>query len=239
MYYRMTTALIILLFAQLAHSASEGVELYYREMETGIEPYLTRMSISDDFLRIDDVSEPQSSGYMLFDVRQKRIYSVSHADQSILVMDIHEYEQPKLSEHLRVQDVPLKDAPTIDGKTVRSYRVELKTDSISELCTSIQYVPNLLPKIGKVLSAWQQVLSANQVKILHRTPEQYRTPCMLSDQVYNRGEYYTRGLVIQEWHSNGKQRVLQHYQKQVFDDSLFTLPDGYEQFSLDDTKPLN
>jgi hypothetical protein len=100
-----------------------------------------------------------------------------------------------------------------------------------EQCTSVQYVPGLLPLVGKTMQAWQQLISDNQVRTLARMPAEFQTPCMLNDQVYNRGDYYAKGLVIQEWHSNGKQRQLSDYSKKTFGDDLFVLPDGYRQFS--------
>ncbi len=224
--------------AHQALAATEGYELFYREAENGIEPYVSRLSVTNRYLRIDDMSEQPSSGFMLFDAKTGAIYSVSHQDKSILVMKHFDYDAPTLSDKLVKEDHAMKDAPKVAGKQVFSYRVSLQDDAINELCTSVQYVPGLLPEVGKILQAWQQVVSGNQVKILDRTPEEYRTPCMLSDQVYNRGEYYAKGIAIQEWHSNGKQRVLQDFSKKKFDDSLFTLPENYERFTLDDPRPL-
>lgn len=219
-------------------AATDGYELFYREAENGIEPYVSRMSVTSRYLRIDDMSEQPASGFMLFDAMTRTIYSVSHQDQSILVMKHFDYDAPALSNKLVHEDRAMADAPKIAGRQVFNYRVSLQDDAITELCTSVQYVPGLLPQVGEILHAWQQVVSGNQVKILDRTPEEYRTPCMLSDQVYNRGEYYAKGIAIQEWHSNGKQRVLQDFGKKQFDDSLFALPENYERFTLDDTRPL-
>ena len=231
--------LFFLLGAHSALAASvDGYELYYSEREPGVEGYITRMSITGRYLRIDDMSEQESSGFMLFDLQSRQIFSVSHLDKSILVMQDFDYVIPKISDKLVHSDAPLGDAPLVAGRQVHSYRVELKSENIEELCTSVQYVPGLLPEVGKVLHAWQQVVSGNQVKILDRTPQEYRTPCMLSDQVYNRGDYYSKGLVIQEWHSNGRQRLLQDYKKRTFDETLFHLPESYERFTLDDTRSL-
>lgn len=229
--------LIVLVFtiAPLYVSAGNpGYELFFKEEEPGIDPYLTRMSVTDKYLRIDDLSESEQSGYMLFDVDAQIIYSVGHANQSVLVIKPYTFEVPKISDKLIVEDVLLKDAPKISGKAVRSYRVELRDKHMSELCTSVQYVPGLLPEIGKVLQHWQRVVSGNQVKTLDHTPLEFQTPCMLSDQVYNTGDYYAKGLVIQEWHSNNKSRLLQDYSRKTFDERFFTVPEDYRQFSLDD-----
>jgi|GEM_PF-6452868 len=48
--------------------------LEFNEVEEGLDPYLTRMLVSDRYIRIDDGD--QSDGYVLYD-RLKKEYSVS------------------------------------------------------------------------------------------------------------------------------------------------------------------
>lgn len=216
----------------ISHAAAgiSGVELTYKEGEQGVDPYQTRYIATDRYLRIDDLSE--DSGYILFDRRQNKIFSVSHFDRSILIIDNNEYERPALSSKLQTTDVELTAAPKIAGHTVYDYQVELVSDDIQELCTRVQYADGLLPEVGRLFHAYQQVNSGNLVKTLGRIPAEYQTPCMLSDQVYNQGEYYLKGIAIMEWHSNGRHRLLENYQQGEFDASLFELPDGYRDFRV-------
>ena len=84
-----------------------------------------------------------------------------------------------------------------------------------------------------MLRRYMQVLSSQQQMNLEKTPPELRTPCFLQDQIFNTGEYYSKGLPVMEWHSNGKQRVLLDFSQVEVDSSLFTLPPDYRQFSIE------
>ncbi len=228
---RLSNVLIALSSAVAPSSvlAAQGFELIYKEQEEGVDPYLTRMTVSEYHLRIDDLTD--ASGYIVFDAKARKIYSVSHQDRAILVISENSFKRPVISDKLVTQDKTLDDAPEVAGKKVHDYRVELSTNDGKQLCTSIQYVPGLLPEVGNMLHAYQQLVSGNAVKTLSNTPVEMQTPCILSDQVYNQGEYYTRGLPILEWHSNGRQRYLESYKPVQIDARLFELPKHYRQLN--------
>lgn len=228
--YRYILFIILLTLLSQSHATTDGYRLIYSEIEQGASPSDVRYLITDDFLRIDDLDDPD--GYILFDVRQDRIYSISHLDESVLVIDKHEFPVWRSDDVVTV-DKALTDAPKVAGKIVRDYRVELTGAAAKQLCTQIQYVPDLLKTVTSILQRYQLVVSGNQAKIIDRTPVEYQTPCMLADQVYNRGDYYSKGLPIQEWHSNGKQKLLKNYAREQIDDNLFLLPETYRQFSTE------
>jgi len=96
----------------------------------------------------------------------------------------------------------------------------------------IQLVPGLLPEVTKSLQSFQKIISAQQVLNLEQTPEEFKTPCYLVDQVYNKGDYYRKGLPIQEWHSNEKRRQLMNFEDIEVDVSIFKIPQEYRQYSL-------
>lgn len=225
------TLLLASLFAASLPSWGAGYELLYKEEEPGVEPYISRIQVTDRYLRIDDLSD--DSGYIVYDDEVGKIYSVSHFDKSILVITSAAVESPVLSKKLLTTDRALEDAPRIGGKTVHDYRVELKDESIQEMCTHIQYVPGMLKAAGEMLHAYQSAMVANQVKTLQQTPVEYQTPCMLSDQVYFDGNVYSKGLPIMEWRSNGRKRILQSFDASEIKAEQFVLPEAYRRFSLD------
>ncbi|MGB5641966.1 MAG: hypothetical protein WBO16_02625, partial [Gammaproteobacteria bacterium] len=96
----------------------------------------------------------------------------------------------------------------------------------------IQLVPGLLPQAADSLRAFQKIVSGQHVINLEKTPDEFRTPCYLVDQVYNKGDYYSKGFPIQEWHSNGRMRQLLDYKETEVDTSIFTIPEEYRQYSL-------
>mgnify|MGYP001817565762 FL=1 len=213
-----------------ANEAINAVKLVYQEQEEGVDPYLVTFTVSSDFLRIDDESD--DSGYIVFDISNNRIYSVSHFDKSILV--IAQYPETKLSAdfEIDIEYHALENAPMISGKQVYNYRVKAIAGDKSDTCMDIQLVPGLLPEVSKSLQGFQKTISGQHVASLEKTPEEYRTPCYLVDQVYNKGIYYNKGLPIQEWHSNEKRRQLMNFEAAEVDASIFDIPDEYRQYSL-------
>jgi hypothetical protein len=212
---------------------TSATRLVYQEVEDGIEAFENQYLITDRYLRISDPDD--DSGYILFDASDNKIYSVSHFDKSILV--VPEYPLKQIHKDFRddISFDKLQDAPLIDGRPVYSYRSGASPigSSVTQLCTDIQLVPDLLPTVTKMLHRYMQVLSSQQQMNLEKTPAELRTPCFLQDQVFNTGEYYRKGLPVREWHSNGKQRLLLDFGKVEVDSALFTLPPDYRRFSID------
>ncbi len=213
-----------------ADESARGVTLVYQEYEQGVEPYRVEYTISGDYLRIDDASD--QSGFIVFDRKAGKIFSVSHFDKSILVMDKSAPLELDAEFKIDIEYKQIEDAPKVAGRSVYNFRVKAITGTGSETCMDIQLVPGLLPQVVALLQSFQQTVSAQQVGNLGKIPEELRTPCYLIDQVYNTGEYYNRGLPIQEWHSNGRIRQLLSFEETEVDTSVFTVPADYRQFSL-------
>ncbi len=213
-----------------ASESENAVKLVYQEQEQGVDPYPVTYTITSDYIRIDD--DPDNSGYIIFDINKNVIYSVSHYDQSILVIPEYPLKQHKPDFEIDIEYQVLKNAPTISGKQVYTYRVNAIDGVKSETCMDIQLVPGLLPDVAKSLQSFQKIISGQHVNNLEKTPEEFRTPCYLVDQVYNKGDYYSKGLPIQEWRSNEKKRLLLNYEEVEIDASMFVIPQDYRQYSL-------
>jgi len=221
---------LYLLPGAMADETVDAVKLSYQEFEEGVEPYRVSYTVSGRFVRIDDESD--SSGYIVYDIGKNTIYSISHYDQSILVIPEYQADDFKPGFEIAVDYQALENAPGIAGKKVYTYEVKAITSLASETCMSIQLVPGLMPDVAETLQKFQKLVSGQQAATLEKTPEEFRTPCYLVDQVYNRGEYYSKGLPIQEWHSNERRRQLLNFEDARVDVSIFDIPAGYRQYSL-------
>jgi hypothetical protein len=89
-----------------------------------------------------------------------------------------------------------------------------------------------MPDVRKILKNYQKVVSGQQVKMVDNEINERQTACFYIDQIYNSGEYYDKGLPIQEWHSNERSKILTGYEKIPIDSSKFNLPEKYRQFSI-------
>jgi hypothetical protein len=227
-----TAGSLLLILSAVAHATEmvDAVELVYNEVEQNTEPYTVKYKVTRDHVRIDD--EYDSSGYIVFDIRDIKIYSVSHYDKSILVIPEYPHEAYSPEFEVQVEYRVLDKAPTIQDKKVYNYRVKAVTTVTTETCMDIQLVPGLLPDIAKTLQSFQKIVSSQQVISLEATPEEFRTPCYMIDQIYNKGDYYSKGLPVQEWHSNERRRQLINFERTKVDPSIFEIPPDYRQYSL-------
>jgi len=222
--------LILLSSPAGANETENAVKLVYLEQEEDVDPYVVTFTVSSDYLRIDDDSD--NSGYILFDINNNRIYSVSHFDKSVLVIEQYPEAKHNPDFDIDIEYQVLENAPTIAGKQVYNYRVKAIAGEESHTCMDIQLVPGLLPGVSKSLQSFQRIISGKNVTSLENTPEEYKTPCYLVDQIYNNGDYYSKGFPVQEWHSNEKRRQLMNYEDAEVDAAIFKIPEEYRQFSL-------
>jgi len=228
--YIVYAACLLLSSSVNAGESVAAVKLIYQELEQGIEPYVLTYTVTSDYVKIDD--EADNSGYIIYDIKANSIYSVNHYDQAILVIPEYPVNDFKPDFKVDIEYEIFKDAPAIAGKQVYSYKVRAITDKANDACMKIQLVPGLLPDVANSLQGFQRLMSGQQALTLEQTPEEYRTPCYLVDQIYNKGEYYSKGLPIHEWHSNERTRQLLNYEKVKVDVSIFKIPEKYRQYSL-------
>lgn len=226
LFMAMACALSFQVQAEIAASV-----FWYQEKETGTEPSNMRYLVAAQYLRIDEGQVDDD--YILFDAEKSTIYSVNQRDRTVMVIDSHQWRKPEFDFDYQVTEKALSEAPRIGGKTVHNYTVS----GDHKVCTDVHLVPGLYPQQMALLQRYQQVLSGQQVRSLHATPDNMQTPCFLADQVYNDGAYYARGLPIQVWHSRGYGRLLIDYSDQKVSEQLFTLPDDfrlYEPFAQEE-----
>ena len=209
----------------------EVYQLSYIEREPGIDDYEITMLVSERYIRIDQPGE--DNGFIVYDDKDRVIYSVSHQDKSVLVIKEHVFSEGKSPVKYQTEYLELADAPTVSGNVIFNYRVYTGEGDNEETCLEIQLVENLLPEVSKLLQNYQKVVSGQQVKMTDNKISDIQTACYFVDQIYNTGAYYKKGLPIQEWHSNGKTRLLMSYKKVKVDAELFQVEESYQQYSLD------
>lgn len=209
----------------------EVYQLSYIEREPGIDEYEITMLVSERYIRIDQPGE--ANGFIVYDDKDKVIYSVSHQDESVLVIKEHVFSEGKSPVKYQTEYLELADAPTVSGNVIFNYRIYTGEGDNEETCLEIQLVENLLPEVSKLLQNYQKVVSGQQVKMTDNKISDMQTACYFVDQIYNSGVYYEKGLPIQEWHSNERFKILSSYNKVNVNPGKFIVPEKYRQFSVD------
>lgn len=237
MYIKALFKLFILLpvsFAVVAESKSENIEGYqlsYVEREPGVDDYEITMLVSDRYIRIDE--EGENSGFIVYDDKDKVIYSVSNVEKSVLVINQHKFSETDAPVKTEVEYLQLADAPTVSGKKIYNYRAYVLEGKDEITCAEVQLVESLLPEVRMLLRNYQTVVAGQQVKMTDNTVSEIQTACYFVDQIYNTGEYYEKGLPIQEWHSNERSKILTSYKEVPIAKDKFIIPEEYNQFSMD------
>ena len=230
--YILPILLFVLPAAVIAKQQNKEQQVYqleYLEREQGVDEYETVMLVSDRFIRVDQTGE--ADGYIIYDDSKKVIYSVSHADKSVLVIKQQAFSEADSPVKKQVEYLQLADAPKISDHTVFNYRVHVAGDD-EETCTEVQLAENLLPEVTGMLKNYQLVVSGQQARMTDNKITDMQTACYYIDQIYNTGAYYDKALPIQEWHSNESSKILTSYKEISVSSDKFTIPENYRQFSI-------
>ena len=203
--------------------------LWYEETEPGTDSYPVRIMISAGFVRIDD--DDDYGDFVLLDRGTRNLYSVSHAEQSILVIEYRARDQ-RMPDAIGLDEVIEEDtaAPTVAGR--RPQLVSLNANGTT--CYRVAAVPGLLEDAVAGLAEYARALGNRQLGSLQTMPAELQTPCFLSRYAYAPDRHLQYGLPIQEWDDAGYRRALVNYRSgERVDPKLFVLPEGYRRLHLE------
>lgn len=210
--------------------AAEGTLLIYRQQETGIEPYNTRIMVTERYLRMDDAED--GGDYVLFDRKQGLISSVTHGDGTVLEIPVRKVTQrPPMKLRRRSSAVKMEQAPNVGTQKPRHYQLFVNDAA----CYNVVAVKGLLEETRQALIAYRETLSGEHAKLLPRLPADQQDPCDLARNTFHAAWQLEFGLPIQEWDEQGRGQMLIDYKERTeLDDRLFTLPPEYRHYTTDD-----
>ncbi len=213
-----------------ASSADEQVELLlYRVQSPGEEASFNRLLASKDFLRLD--GGEQDSGYILFDRREQRIYSVNHEEQSILVID-----PPALADgfganapRIDVQSVTPVEAPEVAGVKPLRWRLVAAGKS----CREAFVLPGLMPNAVTAYGEYLRVLARQQAQALATIPAEFQDACDDAVHVYAPDALLQKGMPLDIWSGENYRESLVDFRAAFkVPESAFSLPAGYSRVPM-------
>jgi hypothetical protein len=199
--------------------AASGSLLVYRVWEQGIDPYISRVIVTPDYVRLDEGAG--GGGYTLFDRQQEILYNVSMEDRSVLVMNPTEL-LPQPSDGLILQeDVKVDDqAPEVAGR--RPSNVRLLANG--ELCAELVVIDGVMEDAVEGLVELKLVLARIQAATLESVPLAMRTPCDLAMNVHAADRALRFGLPLQERSEGRSQSLIDFTTDFEVDEAMFALP---------------
>ncbi len=218
---KIVMTVLLLAFAANA-SARQASLLVYQVWEEGIDPYISRILVTPDYLRLDEGDG--SDGYTLFDRQQEIVYSVSLEDKSVLVID-HTDMVPGDNEGLILQQEVSedRDAPTVAGRQPRQVRLLAN----GELCAELTVIDGVMDDAVAALAEMKLALARVQAATLDAIPLSMRTPCDLASNIYAPDRHLQFGLPLQERAAGRSQSLVDFSTEFDAEDALFEIPSEF------------
>jgi len=214
-----------------AGAADHAALLVYQIDEHGSERFISRMLITDAWVRLDEGDD--NGAFTLLDRAARRLYNVSPSDQSVLELPAGIDPGPapeSLRLSSRVTEQP--EAPEVNG--VRPQRLELLAEG--EVCHDLQVAPGLMSTALTGVVDFYAALARIDAAMIQNLPPETQQPCDLAYAVYAPEAPYSRGLPIAE-QGGGKSRVLVDFSPNAStEDRLFQIPEEYKRVALPGAK---
>jgi hypothetical protein len=223
---KILTSMFLLALSGTA-AATPAAMLVYQVWEEGTDPYVSRVMVTEDYVRLDEGSDV--GGYTLFDRQQEILYNVQIADRSILVMN-SDAPIPQDSPGLILQEEVEVDeeAPRVAGAQPTQVRLLAN----GELCSEMMVVEGVMEEALEGLRELKLSLARIQSSTLDATPLSMRTPCDLAANLYAADRPLNFGLPLQERSAGRSQSLVDFSPDYEADDALFRLPADFSRGSM-------
>ncbi len=241
---RCLVIVIWLLFIPLKVFAQPATVLSFSEQQKGSAEEIITMTVTDNYLRIDDrpvkaseANADENKGFILYDRKKNEIFSVSYDTQQIIKIKKVAVTIPSPIElHIKTVFQPEdKQAPLIGGKKTQRQSIYVN----EKLCMNVISVPGFLPDVVKVLKDFNQVLAGQQAETLDSIPADLHEACDLARHSFYPQYHLNNGfpMVVQSIDESGqandlkRNRILMNFKQQQVSDKIFILPE-FDIFSI-------
>lgn len=205
----------------------EMTEVVFEEVEPGIEPYISRLLLSEHFLRLDDGID--SGDFILFERKTGQIHSFNHEDKTHLAIKPLEAPDIDFKLDFKIHKNNLHSAPKINGVTP----VEYQFYADSKKCKQSVNVAGILPQMTKVMIDYEQALVGQAKATLQRIPSSMRTACYMANNFLYASEYIKVGFPLHVADYEGRQKRLVSFQEIKKPETIVQFPAGYQLYYPD------
>jgi len=193
--------------------AADMIALRYVDQDPGDPPYLTRIFVTPDFMRMDGGED--SGDFVLLDRRQRQVINVMR-DNKLAMVFTPGTLPPKPSGWKSRLDASKAAHGT------RRFSLAVK----GVVCSEGVAAPHAAPEAARAMAELKAVLAATQYRVWKDSPQEMQHDCDLANQVWESGATLTLGLPLEEREFTGRTRQLESESKQPLQPELFRVPDG-------------
>jgi hypothetical protein len=191
----------------------EMIALRYVDQDPGDPPYLTRILVTPEFMRMDDGND--SGDFVLLDRRQRKVINVMRDNQLAMV-----FTPGTLPPKPAGWNPRLDVRPAAPG--TQRFSLVLKDVVCSEGVAARAAVPDA----ARAMAELKSVLAATQHRVWQASPREMQHDCDLANLVWASGATLELGLPLEEREFSGRTRQLESESSQPLLPELFQVPDG-------------
>lgn len=195
-----------------AHAADMMV-LHYVDQDPGAAPYVTRILVTADFMRMDDGQD--NGDFALLDRRQRHLINVSHDNKLALVF---------ASGTLPPRPASLKSRLDVSQAAPGTQRFRLEVNGV--VCSEGIAALGAAPDAARAMAELKSVLAATQYRVWKDSPAELQHDCDLANQVWETESTLKLGLPLEEREFTGRTRKFERETRQPLQPELFRLPEG-------------
>ena len=199
--------------ADMISLRQEMIALRYVDQDPGDPPYLTRILVTPDFMRMDDGKD--DGDFVLLDRRQQKVINVMHGNRLALVFSAGKLP-PK----------PAGWKPRLDVKPAApgTRRFSLRVKDV--VCSEGVAARAAAPDAARAMAELKTVLAAMQYRVWKDSPANIQHDCDLANHVWESGATLKLGLPLEEREFTGRARQFESESKQPLQPELFRVPVG-------------
>lgn len=199
--------------ADMPAQQQDMIALRYLDQDPGDQPYLTRILVTPDFMRMD--SGEDNGDFVLLDRRQRRVINVMHGNNMAMVF--------------APGTLPPKPAgwkPRLDTRAAaqgtRRFSLTLK----GVVCSEGIVARRAAPDAARAMAELKSILAATQYRMWKDTPREMQHDCDLANQVWEAGATLKLGLPLEEREFTGRTRQFESETREPLRPELFRVPEG-------------
>lgn len=195
-----------------AHAADMTV-LHYVDQDPGGVPYVTRILVTQDFMRMDGGED--NADFALLDRRHRQLVNVSRDSKLALVF---------ASGALPPRPASLKSRLDVSKAAPGTQRFRLEVNGV--VCSEGIAALGAAPDAARAMAELKSVLAATQYRVWKDTPAELQHDCDLANQVWETGSTLKLGLPLEEREFTGRTRKFERETRQPLQPELFRVPEG-------------
>lgn len=203
-----------------AAQAADMTVLRYVEQDPGDPPYVTRLLVTPDFMRMD--SGENEGDFVLLDRRKKKVYNVMLGSGMAMAFAPGRLPAKPASWHARLETRP-------GAAGTLNYRLLVN----QSVCSEGKLAPRAAPDAARAMSELKSVLAVTQYRVWQASPREMQTDCDLANLVWEFGRVLKAGLPLDELEAGGRVRQFESESRMPLAPALFRLPEGLPVLNAD------